>query len=96
MAQESFLDLFLIIGDVIFKSEVSSAHSGHQLVSTLKLDIRFLGTKQIKLALNMNYWDGKIVCIYDLLHSIFEFIIFLVFNQKWDWLGAEELMGLFC
>lgn len=81
---------------MVFESEVSSAYSGHQLVSTLKLDIRFLCTKQIKLALNMDYRDGEIFRIYDLLHSIFEFIIFLVLNQKWDWLGAEEFMGLFC
>ena len=81
---------------MIFESEVPSAYSGHQLVSTLKLDIRFLGTKQIKLALNMNYRDGKIFRIYDLLHSIFEFIIFLVLNQKWNWLSAEEFVGLFC
>lgn len=95
MAQKRFLNLLLIIGDMIFEAEIASAHSCHELVFAFELDRLFLRTQQIKLVPHMNNWNGKIICVDDLLHCIFEFVILLILNQKWYRFCAKKFMGPF-
>ena len=79
---------------MVFEAEVSSTYSSHQLIITFELNDLLLGSKEVELAFYVHDWYSEIISDDDLLHGIFEFVVFLILNQKWYWLRAEKLMCL--